>query len=55
MDEKKPLMLLCGHIHEHEGQMVVGDTLVIKLPAAESRRAALIDITDDIKAEFFTF
>ena len=55
MDEKKPLMLLCGHIHEHEGQIIVGDTLVIKLPAAESRRAALIDITDDIKAEFFTF
>ena len=55
MEQKTPLILLCGHIHEHEGQKLVGNTLVIKLPAAESKRAALIDITDDIKVEFFTF
>jgi len=55
MDEKKPLILICGHIHEHEGKRIVGDTLVIKLPAAESRRAAFIDINEDIKVEFFTF
>ncbi|MFH1307057.1 MAG: metallophosphoesterase [Candidatus Micrarchaeota archaeon] len=52
---KKPLMVICGHIHDHEGQKVVGDTIVIKLGAAESRRAARIEIRDEIKANFFSF
>ncbi|PIT84618.1 metallophosphoesterase [Candidatus Micrarchaeota archaeon CG10_big_fil_rev_8_21_14_0_10_45_29] len=55
MDKNKPLILLCGHIHENEGKKIVGDTLVIKLGAAEARRAAQIEIGDEIKAEFLTF
>jgi Icc-related predicted phosphoesterase len=55
MDEKKPLMLLCGHIHDHEGKKIVGETLVVKLPAAEMRRAARIVIGDKIEVEFFMF
>ncbi|MFA5108823.1 MAG: metallophosphoesterase [Candidatus Micrarchaeia archaeon] len=55
MQKKHPLILICGHIHEHEGKKIVGDTLVIKLGAAESRRAAIIQIGDSIKTEFFKF
>lgn len=55
MEEKRPLMLICGHIHEHEGKKIVGDTLVVKLPAAETRRAARIRIGDKIEVEFFRF
>jgi uncharacterized protein len=55
MDEKKPIILLCGHIHEHEGQKVVGDTLIIKIGSAEQRRAAEIVIADNIKVNFFSF
>jgi Icc-related predicted phosphoesterase len=52
MDEKKPLLLICGHIHEYEGQQVVGETLVVKLGAAEKMRAAEIEISEQIKVEF---
>jgi len=44
-----------GDGHEQEGQQVHGDTLVVKVGAAESRRAARIVIGNDISAEFFTF
>jgi len=55
MEKCKPLLLLCGHIHEHEGKKIVGDTLVVKLGAAEARRAAIIEIGDEIKVDFLTF
>jgi len=53
--EKKPLMVLCGHIHEHEGQKIVDETLVIKLGAAEQRRAAMITIDEQMDVKFFSF
>ncbi len=51
----RPLMALCGHIHEHEGQQVVGDTLVVKLGAANAYRAADIKIGDEINVSFISF
>ncbi len=53
--KNKPLMVLCGHIHEHEGQSVVDQTLVVKLGSAEARRAADITITDEIRVNFIQF
>lgn len=55
MESQRPLMVICGHIHEHEGQRIAGDTLVVKLPAAQSRRAASIVIGEDIDVRFFGF
>lgn len=55
MEKARPLLLICGHIHEHEGQQVVGDTLVVKLGAAESKKAAKIKIGSEIDVEFFKF
>jgi Icc-related predicted phosphoesterase len=52
IDEKRPILLICGHIHEHEGKQIVGETLVVKLGAAENGRAAQITITDSIEVRF---
>ena len=52
IEQKKPLMCLCAHIHEHEGQEVLGDTLVVKLPPATNLRAAEIEIGDNIDVRF---
>lgn len=51
----RPLMVLCGHLHEHEGQSVVDHTLVVKLGAANARRAADIRIGEDIAVRFLSF
>ena len=55
IDKHRPLMVLCGHIHEHEGQSVVGQSLVVKLGSAEARRAADITISDEIRVNFISF
>ncbi len=55
IEQYKPLMALCGHIHEHEGQQIVGSTLVVKLGAANARRAADIRLGDEIDVSFISF
>ncbi|MEM4633973.1 MAG: metallophosphoesterase [Candidatus Anstonellaceae archaeon] len=50
--ERKPIMVICGHIHEYEGKQVVDKTLVVKLAPAERLRAAEITITDSLSVEF---
>ena len=54
IDEKKPLMCICAHIHEHEGQEVVGGTLVVKLGAAIKGRAAEITLGDKMEVQFIS-
>ncbi|MFA6489948.1 MAG: metallophosphoesterase [Candidatus Micrarchaeia archaeon] len=52
IEKNHPLMVLCGHIHEHVGQEVLGETLVVKLPPAEKLLAAEITIGKEIEVEF---
>jgi Icc-related predicted phosphoesterase len=52
LEKTKPLMLLCGHIHEHFGKKIYNDSLIIKLPAAENKKAAKITISNKIDVEF---
>jgi Icc-related predicted phosphoesterase len=52
VEEKKPIMLICGHIHEYEGKQILGDTLIVKLGPAEKLRAAEITISDSIDVKF---
>lgn len=52
VEQKKPLLVICGHIHEHEGKEVLGETLVVKLAPAENLRAAEIEIGDEIEVKF---
>ena len=52
VEEKKPILLICGHIHEYEGKEILGDTLIVKLAPAEKLRAAEIMIDDAIDVKF---
>ena len=49
---KKPILVICGHIHEYEGKEILGETLVVKLGPAEKMRAAEIEISDSIEVKF---
>jgi len=44
IEEKKPLVNVCGHIHESEGVGKVGETTVLKVGAAKRGRGGEIDI-----------
>jgi Icc-related predicted phosphoesterase len=52
INKTKPLIVFCGHIHEHFGKKIYEDTLIIKLPAAENLKVAKVSITNAIKVEF---
>lgn len=54
VEQKKPLLLLCGHIHEYEGKEILFSTLIVKLGAAQNMRAAEIEIGDDIDVKFIS-
>jgi Icc-related predicted phosphoesterase len=47
VEEKQPLAIFCGHIHEHEGVKLLGKTNVVKLAAARDYGYAVVDINDD--------
>jgi len=52
VEEKRPILLICGHVHEHEGKEILGETLIVKLGPAEKLRAAEIEINDSIEVKF---
>lgn len=54
IEAKKPILAICGHIHEYEGKEILGETLVVKLAPAEKLRAAEITINDSIEVKFIT-
>lgn len=54
VEQKRPILLICGHIHEHEGKDILGETLIVKLAPAQKLRAAEITITDHIDAKFIS-
>ena len=55
IEEKKPLAAFFGHVHEHMGTSKLGTTELVKLPPANSMRAASVTIRDKrITTEFIT-
>ena len=44
MEEKKPLVLACGHIHHKEGKEKVGETTVVNIPQGNRHRGVLLEI-----------
>jgi len=52
VEARKPILVICGHIHEYEGKEILGETLVVKLAPAEKLRAAEIEIGDSIEVKF---
>lgn len=51
IEEKKPRLHLCGHIHERTGFEKFGDTIVVNCSAGKKGNGALIDIDDEIKVK----
>ena len=54
VEDKRPILLICGHVHEHEGREILGETLIVKLAPAEKLRAAEIEIKDSIDVNFIS-
>lgn len=54
VEMKKPILVICGHVHEYEGKEILGETLVVKLGPAEKMRAAEIEINDSIDVKFIS-
>ncbi|MEK6978908.1 MAG: metallophosphoesterase [Candidatus Micrarchaeota archaeon] len=57
IEEKKPLVVFCGHVHELEGMAMLGSTYIIKVPAAKLGRYCIAEIdekTRNVGAEFFS-
>ncbi len=52
IEEKKPILNICAHIHEHKGEDVLDETLVVKLPPASTGIGAEITIDDGIEVNF---
>jgi hypothetical protein len=46
IEEKKPFMNICGHIHEAEGEAMIGSTRVIKVPPAMNGKALEVELDD---------
>ena len=44
MEEKRPLLLACGHIHDQEGKEKVGETTVVNIPQGSTHKGVLLEI-----------
>ena len=51
IEDKKPLMVLCGHIHEDPGFKKYKDTWVVNCSMGQNGEGALIEINKDISIE----
>ncbi len=51
IDQMKPLLCLCGHIHESSGKEYYGNTLVINPGPFKDGKMAVIEITEEGRAE----
>jgi Icc-related predicted phosphoesterase len=48
LEEKKPALCICGHIHESPGEDAIGETLCVNLGPYKSGRYAIINIDTPI-------
>ena len=49
----KPLLHVCGHIHEAQGKAKIGKTIVVNAGYGGEEHFALIDIDKKINVKFF--
>ena len=51
--EKKPFINICGHVHEHEGEQMLEDTIVVSVGAGQDLRAAVIRVErSEVEVDF---
>jgi len=51
IDSHRPCLVLCGHVHEDPGFMVVGSTTVVNCSLGKRTEGALIDVNDTISVQ----
>ena len=47
IEKNKPVLHICGHMHEHQGKCKIGNTIVINPGAAVDGKAAIIDFDEE--------
>lgn len=53
IEEKQPLLVFCGHLHEISGIQKLGKTIIVNVPAAENGKYCSAEITNNtIAIEF---
>ena len=55
VEERKPLAVFCGHVHESQGTDKIGETLVVNSGLAKKGKYALAEIEDTVEVTFGTF
>ena len=43
IEEKKPFAAFFGHVHEHAGTLMLGSTMLVKVPAAKDMKACAVE------------
>ena len=51
VDQVKPVLVVCGHIHEARGQAKVGDTVVVNCGPAKNGNYAIAEIGTEVVVE----
>ena len=55
IEERQPLVNVCGHIHEQEGEARLGRTVIVKVAPASRLRAAVLELGKEARASFISF
>lgn len=53
IQEKKPSIVFCGHVHEARGTDQINDTLLLNPGPAKHGHYAMVDLNEKIKVELF--
>ena len=51
VDDYKPRLVLCGHVHEDPGVTKIGDTTVVNCSMGKRGEGAIIEINEDISVK----
>ncbi len=46
IENKKPKLVFCAHIHEHKGVAKFNETLIVKVPPASKKEGVLVEFKD---------
>lgn len=51
VDKVKPILVVCGHIHEARGQSQIGNTIVVNCGPAREGNYAVAEVGNEVKVE----